>query len=146
MAVELLREKTHLILGSAIEVHRNLGPGLLESTYRTCLVRQLQIDGLAAEAEVAIPIHYKGHLLDAGYRADIIVDRCVLLELKAMEVLRPIHEAQLMTYLRHTRLQVGLLINFNVRTLMSGVRRFIGRTNYPGGNTENTENTEKSKG
>jgi len=82
---------------------------------------------MKAEWEVPIPIRYKGLLLDAGYRADVIVDRCVLLELKAMETLLPIHEAQLLTYLRHTHLQVGFLINFNVRTLMRGVRRYIGR-------------------
>src|SRR5690349_3306500 len=98
MVVRVLAEKTHAILGSAIEVHRALGPGLLESTYRACLAKQLQIDGMTAESEVAIPIRYKGHLLDAGYRADIIVDRCVLLELKAIETLLPIHEAQLLTY------------------------------------------------
>ena len=124
MRDDILAEKTHAIIGSAIEVHRALGPGLLESTYRACLVRQLTMDGMTAEAEAPISIEYKGHLLDAGYRADIVVDKAVLIELKAVETLVPIHEAQLLTYLRHTRLPVGLLINFNVRTLTNGVRRF----------------------
>ena len=125
MTRDILAAKTKAILGSAIEVHKALGPGLLESTYRACLAKQLLMDGMSAEVEIAIPIRYKGHLLDAGYRADVIVDRSVLVELKAMETLLPIHEAQVLTYLKHTNLPVGLLINFNVRHLMSGVRRFV---------------------
>ncbi len=117
--------KTRAIIGSAIKVHRVLGPGLLESTYRACLVKQLFDDGMTADEEVPIPIHYNNHRLDIGYRADIIVDRAVLLELKAMDTLLPIHEAQILTYLKHSNLEVGLLINFNVRTLIRGVRRLI---------------------
>jgi GxxExxY protein len=121
----LLAEKTRAILGSAIEVHRALGPGLLESTYRVCLVKQLSVDGMKVDEEVAIPINYRGCQLDAAYRADVIVDQAVLLELKAIDGLLPIHEAQVLTYLKHTNLQVGLLINFNVHRLMSGVRRLV---------------------
>jgi GxxExxY protein len=125
MSIDVLPEKTHAILGSAIEVHRALGPGLLESTYRACLMKQLRLDGLVARQEVGIAIQYKGEVLDSGYRADIIVDNAVLVELKAVEELLAIHEAQLLTYLRHSHLRVGLLINFNVRRLMDGVRRLV---------------------
>jgi GxxExxY protein len=85
------------------------------------------MDGLDAQEEVVIPIYYKGQLLDSGYRADIVVDRSVLVELKAIDTILPIHEAQLLTYLKHSQLEVGLLINFNVRRLMNGVRRFVRR-------------------
>ena len=118
-------QKTRAILGSAIEVHRVLGPGLLESTYRACLVRQLLADGMSVQEEVPIALNYKGFLLDVGYRADIIVDQCVLLELKAVDSILPVHEAQILTYLKHAGMPIGLLINFNVRNLMTGVRRFV---------------------
>jgi len=117
-------ELTRAILGSAISVHRELGPGLLESTYRACLLKQLQADGMPVRCEVEIPIQYKGFEIESTYRADLIVDDKVLIELKAVEHLLPLHESQVLTYLRHTRLEVGLLINFNVRRLMNGVRRF----------------------
>lgn len=121
----VLPELTGAVLGSAIAVHRKLGPGLLEGTYRACLLRQLADDGLAASHEVPIPIRYKGAVLDLGYRADIIVENQVLLELKAMEALLPVHEAQILSYLKHSGLRVGLLLNFNVPRLVSGVRRFV---------------------
>jgi GxxExxY protein len=130
MSVDALPAKTQAILGSAIEVHRALGPGLLESTYRACLMKQLLLDGLVAEQEVAVPICYEGDVLDSGYRADIVVDGTVLVELKAVDSILPIHEAQLLTYLKHSQLRVGLLINFNVRRLMDGVRRFIRPTSH----------------
>jgi GxxExxY protein len=116
---------TRAILGSAIRVHRELGPGLLESTYRTCLMKQLEEDAIPAEQEVVIPIRYRGMDIDSVYRADIIVDRKVLIELKAVETLLPLHDAQTLTYLRHSNLGVGLLVNFNVKRLMLGVRRFV---------------------
>ena len=116
---------TRAILGSAIRVHRELGPGLLESTYRTCLMKQLEADGVSAQQEVVIPIRYRGMDIDSVYRADVIVDGRVLLELKAVETLLPLHEAQTLTYLRHSNMPVGLLINFNVKRLMLGVRRFV---------------------
>ena len=125
MGEQVMGEITRRILGCAIEVHRELGPGLLESTYRTCLVKQLLMDGLYVEEEVGIPIQYKGQFVESSYRADLIVDRAVLLELKALERLLPIHEAQTLTYLKHSRLRVGLLINFNVTSLMKGVRRYV---------------------
>ena len=122
---EVPLELTHAILGAAISVHRELGPGLLESTYQSCLVDQLRQDGMAVEVETIIPVRYRGRALDGGYRADVVVERKVLLELKAVDAISPIHKAQTLTYLRHSGLKVGLLINFNVPRLMSGVHRFI---------------------
>ena len=124
-------ELTRAILGSAISVHRELGPGLLESTYRACLLKQLRADGMPVRCEVEIPIQYKGFEIESTYRADLIVDDKVLIELKAVEHLLPLHESQVLTYLRHTRLEVGLLINFNVTRLMSGVRRFAHSRPHP---------------
>ena len=112
------------ILASALEVHRELGPGLLESAYRICLVRQLELDGLSVRREVSIGITYKDLVVPTIYRADLIVDQSVLLELKSVERLLPVHEAQINTYLRHSRISVGLLVNFNVRMLRYGIRRF----------------------
>ena len=118
-------ELTKTVIGSAIEVHRELGPGLLEGTYRACLLRQLRLDGMQARAEIPIPIVYKGERTDFGYRADIVVEDRVLLELKAVETLLPVHEAQVLTYLKHSKLRVGLLLNFNVALLKNGIRRFV---------------------
>ena len=117
---------TDRIMSGAIRVHRDLGPGLLESAYRSCLGRQFELDGLSAETEVPIPVEYKGCSIATGYRADMIVERCVLLELKAVEKILPIHVAQTLTYIRLARLRVGLLLNFNVTSLrLGGVRRLI---------------------
>ena len=113
------------ILRSAIEVHRTLGPGLLENAYRVCLLRQLDLEGLSVATEVPIGIDYKGVLVPNCYRADLIVERSVLVELKAQERLLPIHEAQVNTYLRHSGLHVGLLMNFNVSKLKHGLRRIV---------------------
>ena len=118
-------ELTRAIIGSAISVHRRLGPGLLEGTYRACLLKQLATDGLDARSEVPMPMIYDGVTLDVGYRADIVVGDRVLLELKSVEMLLPVHEAQVLTYLKHSGLRVGLLMNFNVRRLVDGVRRFV---------------------
>jgi len=116
---------TGRILKCAYETHRILGPGLLESTYRVCLAHELTRNGLVVRQEVPIPIKFKEIDIEASYRADLLVDDCVLLELKAVEKLLPIHEAQTLTYLRHSNLKVGLLINFNVPRLKLGLRRFI---------------------
>jgi GxxExxY protein len=118
-------ELTRRILGCAIEVHRALGPGLLESAYRACLVRELDLAGLPSRKEVAIPVIYKGEQIDCGYRADIVVRNQVLLELKAVERLLPIHEAQVLTYLKLCDLRVGLLLNFNATSLRNGIRRLV---------------------
>jgi GxxExxY protein len=122
---DVLPDLTRAIIGSAITVHRELGPGLLEGTYRACLLEQLAADGLAADHEVRLPIKYRGLTVDSGYRADVIVERQVLLELKAVEALTPVHEAQVLTYLKHSHLRVGLLMNFNVTKLVNGIRRFV---------------------
>jgi GxxExxY protein len=118
-------ESTFGIVGAAIKVHRALGPGLLESVYRACLVQQLRSDGHRTRTEVPVPIAYEGMRIEAAYRADLIVDDEVLLELKAVAQLLPIHSVQLTTYLKLAQLPIGLLINFNVPQLRQGVRRFI---------------------
>ncbi len=115
---------TRKVIGCAIEVHRALGPGLLESTYEQCLIHELQLKSIAARRQVPVPIHYKGCDLDCGYRIDILVENAVILELKAVESLRPIHEAQLLTYMKLAKIDTGLLINFNMTRLADGVRRF----------------------
>lgn len=116
-------ELTGVVLGAAIEVHRWLGPGLLESSYQACLCHELEERGLPFRRQVSLPLVYKGVRIDCGYRIDLIVSDSLIVEIKAVEQLIPIHDAQLLTYLRLTGIQLGLLINFNQRTLMSGVRR-----------------------
>jgi len=116
---------TKRIIGAAIEVHREIGPGLLESAYEACLVAEFDRRDIAFRRQVDIPVHYKDMDLSCGYRADMIVDETILLELKSIERLEPVHEAQLLTYLKLTRLNVGLLINFNVPVLKDGVRRRV---------------------
>ena len=113
------------IIGAAIEVHRFLGPGLLESAYEICLCQELTIRNIPFERQVQLPVDYKGLKLDAGYRIDILVDQLVIVELKAVEILAPIHEAQLITYLKLRQLWLGLLINFNVPVLRQGIKRIV---------------------
>ena len=117
--------RTSPIIGAAIEVHRNLGPGLLESAYEECLCHELRLLGIDFKRQVALPLLYKGLKLDCGYKLDLIVRDEVILELKAIEKLLPIHEAQLLTYLRLTGKRVGLLINFNVPLLTQGIIRRV---------------------
>ena len=117
--------RTSPIIGAAIEVHRNLGPGLLESAYEECLCHELHLRGLDCKRQVPLPLLYKGLKLDCGYKIDLIVQDEVLLELKAVERLLPIHEAQLLTYLKLTGKRVGLLINFNVPLLTQGIIRRV---------------------
>jgi GxxExxY protein len=116
---------TRRIIGCAIEVHSVLGPGLLESAYRECLIRELRIAGLALRHEVHVPVAYKGVELDCGFRADLIVEDKVMLELKAVDRLLPVHDAQLLTYLKLTGLRLGLLLNFNSTSLRHGIRRLV---------------------
>ena len=117
--------RTSPIIGAAIEAHRNLGPGLLESAYEECLCHELHLRGLDCKRQVPLPLLYKGLKLDCGYKIDLIVQDEVLLELKAVERLLPIHEAQLLTYLKLTGKRVGLLINFNVPLLTQGIIRRV---------------------
>ena len=120
-----INELTGLILAKAYEVHTILGPGLLKSTYEECLCHELALCGLHIERQKALPIIYKNIKLDAGYRLDIIVNSSVIIELKAVETLNPIHTSQLLTYLKLSHIRYGLLINFNVKSLKEGIKRYI---------------------
>jgi GxxExxY protein len=121
----LHKELTEQIIGAAIEVHRALGPGLLESAYETCLHRELELRGVRFRDQVDVPVEYKGVKLDAGYRMDLLVADTIVVELKCVEKLAPVHEAQLMTYMRHTGKRVGLLINFYTPVLRDGIIRRV---------------------
>jgi GxxExxY protein len=123
--VNNLNELTDAIIGAAIEVHRTLGPGLLESTYEMCLCRELAIREIRFERQVPIPMEYKGVKLDCGYRADIVAEGMILVEIKAIDSLLPIHDAQLLSYLKLGGWKIGLLINFNVELLKNGLRRRV---------------------
>lgn len=116
---------TREIIGAAIEVHRTLGPGLLESAYEECLCRELEVRGLSFKRQIPLPVSYKGVELDCGYRLDIVVQEAVVLELKCVDVVLPVHQAQLLTYLKLSGHRVGLLINFNVPVLTDGICRRI---------------------
>jgi GxxExxY protein len=125
-----INQLTHEIIGAGIEVHRMLGPGLLESAYRKCLCRELVLRGIPYQRERPLPLEYKGIRLECGYRVDILVGGVVAVEVKAVEALAPIHDAQLLTYLRLGGWRVGLLINFNVLLLKDGIhRRIVGYDN-----------------
>jgi GxxExxY protein len=111
---------TEQVIGAAIEVHRTLGPGLLESAYEECLCHELHLRGIHFQRQVPLPVQYKGVNLDCGYRIDIVVEDAVVLELKCCEHMLPVHEAQLLTYLKLTGIRVGLIMNFHVATLVRG--------------------------
>lgn len=115
---------TEIIIGCAIEVHRNLGPGLLESTYEECLVYELEIAGLSCERQKPLPIIYKSIELNCGYRIDLLVENKVVVELKTVDCFNSVHEAQILTYMKLAEKEVGLLINFNVVLLKNGVKRY----------------------
>src|SRR5256885_358852 len=116
---------TEQIIGAAIEVHRELGPGLLESAYEQCFCHELHLRGLSFQCQLDLPVMYKGLKLDCGYRLDVVVNDSVVLELKSVEQILPIHQAQLLTYLRLSGKKVGLLINFNVAVLKNGIIRRV---------------------
>jgi GxxExxY protein len=118
---KLLHEKlTEKVIGAAIEVHRELGPGLLESAYEECLCHELHLRGLKFERQLPLPVRYKNVSLDCGYRVDLVVEDALILELKCLEHVLPVHEAQLLTYLKLTAKRVGLIFNFNVSVLTWG--------------------------
>lgn len=123
----MLQEKdlTEQIIGAAIEVHRALGSGLLESIYQTCLAREFALRNLAFEQEKPLPVEYKGLRLESGYRVDFIVESKVVVELKAVDTIHSVHEAQLLTYLKLTGCKVGLPINFNVAVIKNGIKRMV---------------------
>ena len=119
-----------MIIDAAMKVHTALGPGLLESAYEACLAHELRMRGLHVQIQVVLPIEYDGVKLDAGYRIDLLVESCVIVELKAVEKMNPIFEAQILSYLKLSKLEVGLLINFHVPRLKDGLKRIV--NNYQG--------------
>lgn len=129
------KELTAAIIGAAIEVHRHLGPGLLESAYEECLDGELKQRGHTVGRQLRVPIIYKGATLDANYRLDLLVDDTVIVDIKAVDRMAEVHTAQLLTYLRHTEIEVGLLINFNTVLLRDGIKRVV-LAKRPGTTTE----------
>lgn len=129
MAFNTLNEKadylSYQVIGAAMDVHRILGPGLLESAYEECLCRELVLRNIPFRRQVVLPLEYKGIHIDCAYRIDILVDDCLILEIKATTRIEPVHEAQLLTYLRLKKVWLGLLINFNVPVLKDGLRRLV---------------------
>jgi GxxExxY protein len=125
MESKAINEMTEQIIGAAIEVHRALGPGLLESAYHACLCHELRLRGVVFEDQLDLPVVYKGLRLDCGYRIDVLVAKTIVVELKAVDKLHPIHEAQLITYLKLGGWTVGLIINFNVPVLKDGIKRKV---------------------
>lgn len=117
------------IIGAAIEVHKILGPGLLESAYEECLCHELSIQGVSFERQKSLSIDYKGKRLDCGYRLDMVVENAVVLELKSCEKIEPIHKAQLLTYLKLLELKLGLILNFNVPLMRDGIVRIVNEFN-----------------
>lgn len=122
-----LNRLTQTIIGAAIQVHKSLGPGLLESAYRVCLAAELQCQGLRIEQEKAIPVVYRGVRLECGYRLDLLVEDIVIVEVKALEQVLPVHRAQLLSYLKLVGCPIGLLVNFHVASLTRGVHRIVNR-------------------
>ena len=120
-----VNDLTRQIIGAAIEVHRALGPGLLESAYQACLAKELELNSIQFKFEWPLPIEYKGLHLKRGYRMDLLVEDSVIVEVKAVSVILPIHEAQLLTYMRLKKVRLGLLLNFNEVVLKNGIRRKV---------------------
>ena len=120
-----LNALSNKIIGAAIEVHRILGPGLLESTYEECLCDELRLQGISFERQKALPVMYKGRTLDCGYRLDVVVENAIILELKSCERIEQIHRAQLLTYLKLSGLHLGLLFNFNSPVMRRGIIRIV---------------------
>ncbi|MBN1291968.1 MAG: GxxExxY protein [Candidatus Latescibacteria bacterium] len=118
-------ELSNKVIGAAIEVHKILGPGLLESTYQRCLVHELKLLNIHVEEEFPLPVEYKDISLDCGYRIDLLIDNQIIVELKSVEQLKSIHEAQLLTYMKLANIKQGFLINFNVVLLKDGLKSFI---------------------
>lgn len=125
MASEIRDPLTDKVIGLAIEVHRSLGPGLLESAYEECLCYEFAQHGVPFQRQVPLAIHYKSVRLDCGYRLDIVVDSSLILEIKALEQLLRLHEAQLLTYLKLSGIRTGLLLNFNVMLMKEGIKRLV---------------------
>jgi len=125
MLTEKRNELSGIVLDSSIEVHRHLGPGLLEKVYETCLCKELELRGVKHQRQLSLPVVYKQFKLDIDYRLDILVENEIIIELKSVEKLLPIHQAQLLTYLKLANKRLGLLVNFNVPKLVQGFKRII---------------------
>lgn len=125
LSVQEVNRITGIIVDSAIKVHTTLGPGLLESIYRACLAEELTSRGLSVRMEVPMPVYYNGRKLEAGYRADMLVNSLVIVEIKAIDAITPVHQAQVLTYLKLSGKRVGLLLNFHVAAMKDGIRRYI---------------------
>lgn len=124
------QEVSHAVITAALRVHSQLGPGLLERTYQACLQHELSKAGIRAEAQVGLPVVYDGVRLDLGYRIDLLVEDLVVIELKSVDALSPVHQAQILSYLKLSGKSIGLLINFNVVHLKDGIKRFLNGTNW----------------
>jgi GxxExxY protein len=124
-----LNKLSNTIIGAAIEVHQTLGPGLLESAYEECLCKELGLRNLSIERQKPLSLEYKGDKLDCGYRLDVVVEQAIIIELKACKEIEPIHKAQLLTYLKLSKLSLGLLLNFNVPLMRNGIIRIVNEFN-----------------
>jgi GxxExxY protein len=127
MLIEEYNKISGVILDAAIDVHREMGPGLLESVYEYCLCKELQKRGLKIDQQAEIPLFYKGELLNKNFRIDILVEKNIVIELKAVECILPVHEAQIISYLKLSKKQLGIIINFNVPLLKQGYKRFVNK-------------------
>ncbi len=125
-----VQEISHAVITAAIRVHSELGPGLLESTYTACLQHELKKAGLRSDAQVGLPVVYDGVKLDLGYRIDLLVEDLVIVELKSVDAIAPVHQAQIISYLKLSGRSLGLLINFNVAHLKDGIKRFVNGTGW----------------
>jgi GxxExxY protein len=118
-------ELSNQVIGCALEVHRNLGPGLLESTYEQCLAYEMKVADMRFKLQHPLPVEYKGIKLDCGYRIDVFIEDRIIVELKSVDKILPIHQAQLLTYMKLSNVSIGLLINFNVKYLKDGIKRMV---------------------
>jgi GxxExxY protein len=125
MTKKIINDIAYKIVGCAIEVNKELGPGLVEKVYECCMIEELNSKGLIVRSQVSFPINYKGKILDTGLRIDLIVDENIIVELKAVEKIIPIHEAQLLTYLKLTRIPKGLIINFNCKNITNELKSLV---------------------
>jgi GxxExxY protein len=120
-----INELTEKVIGCAIEVHKSLGPGLLEAAYEQCLAEELNLEEVKFETQAPLPVKYKGTKLECGYRVDFLVEKALIVELKSIEKILDIHKAQILTYMKLANIKVGLLISFNVKLLKNGIQRFV---------------------
>ena len=144
MIPEEIEKLATVVVDAAFEVHSELGPGLLETAYEACLAHELQLRGIVHQRHLPVPLNYKGKLIEVGFRADVVVEQNLLVELKAVEQLAPIHKAQVVTYLKLLHLPLGLLINFNEVLIKSGIHRVLSFPKTPQAQTSEPERSETS--